>query len=67
MYEACLRTAADLTSEMYLPDGEPRRGAGHRIAFWNGYEGRAPIAIPRNTLAWAAYQAGREFARRKAG
>jgi hypothetical protein len=43
----------------------PRRGAGHRHAFWNGYFGAyrpdgTPTAVP-GSLAYAAFRAGEAF------
>ncbi len=35
IYESMLSLAADRTSELYHK-GNPRRGAGHRAAFWDG-------------------------------
>jgi hypothetical protein len=65
LYDGLLRLAADKTSELYWK-GEPRRGAAHRCAFWDGFKGaRSPLAVPR-TITYACYMAGREFARRSA-
>ena len=65
IYDAMLTLAADRTSELYWK-GEPRRGASHRCAFWDGFNGlhRSPAAIP-GTLSWPCYQAGKEWARRQ--
>lgn len=63
VYETMLRLASDCTSELYWK-GQPRRGASHRCAFWDGFDGlkRTPSAIP-GTLSWACYQAGKTWAR----
>lgn len=65
MYRGCLALACDVKSEFYNRDGSPRRGAGHRCAFWDGYAGlkRSANAVP-GTLSWAAFNAGREMRRR---
>jgi hypothetical protein len=51
---------------LYLSDGSQRRGASHRCAFWDGYNGlqRSANVIP-NTMSSAAFQAGKEFAARQ--
>lgn len=66
IYVAMLRLAADKSSELYH-EGEPRRGAGHRAAFWDGFEGmtlkgprRSPHVVP-GTLSHAFFAAGQEF------
>jgi len=72
VYDSMLTLAADKASELYH-QGAPRRGAGHRAAFWDGYSGkftytgpkRSAHAIP-GTLSAACFMAGREFARREA-
>lgn len=71
-YETMLTLADDLVSELYL-DGQPRRGAGHRCAFWDGYSGNFTYTGPKRsahvipgTLSAACFMAGREFARRQA-
>lgn len=64
-YEGALMLAADPASEFYC-NGKPRRGAGHRCAFWDGYVGvvQTPHAVP-GSMSWAFFQAGKEFARRE--
>jgi hypothetical protein len=61
MYDTMLRLAADPTSELYY-EGHQRTGAGHRAAFWDGYNGmvRSPHIIP-GTLSGACGAAGRAF------
>lgn len=64
LYEAMLTAAADKRSELYLPDGTPHHGAGHRNAFWQGYKFghiEKPSYIPRNSLAYACFRAGRDW------
>lgn len=70
MFERMLALAADQTSELYL-NGKQRRLAGHRAAFWDGFNGmtltgvrRSPHVVPR-TLSHACWAAGQEFARRQ--
>jgi hypothetical protein len=71
LYDNMLALAEEKTSELYW-EGEPRRGAGHRAAFWDGVSGkfdftgtkRSAHVIP-NTLSAVCFMAGREFARRQ--
>lgn len=62
-YDSLLALAADRESEMYH-QGRPRRGAGHRAAFWDGYAGlqRTANVLP-GTLSAVAYAAGLQFAK----
>lgn len=74
MFETCLAVASDNFSEFYYGDGRtaygprfPRRGAGHRHGFWNGYTGAMrrdgqPSAIA-GSLQYAAIRAGQAFAK----
>lgn len=48
MYDAMLALAEDKASEMYH-EGEPRRGAGHRAAFWDGYSGKFDFTGPKRS------------------
>ena len=71
MYDTMLSLAADKASELYH-EGEPRRGAGHRAAFWDGYSGKFDFSGPKRsahvipgTPSAACFMAGREFARRQ--
>jgi hypothetical protein len=71
VYDTMLTLAADASSELYH-NGEPRRGAGHRAAFWDGYngmaytgKGRSAHVIP-GTISAACFMAGREFAKQQA-
>lgn len=78
MYETCLTLAADNFSEFYYGDGRtnlgprfPRRGAGHRHAFWNGFNGAtrpdgSPTAVP-GSLSYAAFRAGEAFRKQRGG
>ena len=61
MFDACLADGADRTSEFFI-DGKPRRGAGHRNAYWNGFNG-VRLTYSPNTLAFACFMAGRENAK----
>lgn len=58
IYDLCRSMAADTTSEFYI-EGRPRRGAGHRAAYWNGRAGK-PSSWPTNSLAHAAWAAGQD-------
>ena len=61
LYDAILANARNPASDMYH-NGAQRTGAGHREAFWNGYNGtgRAPV---RGTMAAVCYRAGKDFRR----
>lgn len=61
MYETMLALAADPMSELYH-EGRQRTGAGHRCAFWDGYNGVSPSphVIP-GTFSAACAAAGRDF------
>lgn len=72
MFEACCRNASDNFSEFYYGDGRtalgprwPRTGAGHRVAFWQGYFGTPSLADGtrgmKNSFAYACYRAGAAF------
>jgi hypothetical protein len=63
MYDGMLALAQDRTSELYHK-GAQRRGAGHRCAFWDGFDGltRTPHATP-GSMGAACFAAGREYAR----
>jgi hypothetical protein len=58
MYETCRVTGLDKTGEFWW-NGKPLRGAGHRSAYWNGYDGQ-PSRYLRNSLAYAAWAAGQD-------
>lgn len=69
IYESMLKLAADPNSELYY-QGEQRRGAGHRSAFWDGYSGKFTFTGPKRSahvipgsMSAACFMAGREFAR----
>jgi hypothetical protein len=67
-YEACRKLGADPQSEFYFTDRDgitrrPRRGAGHRHAYWNGRQGAPNLLWSRGTFAYVAYMAGRDDAR----
>lgn len=67
-YDACIVAHADRESEFYFTDRDgsrqPLRLAGHRNAFWNGFEGLPNRTYSRNTTAYACYMAGRDCAKR---
>lgn len=64
VYEACLALAQDKSSEMYLKNGGQHRGANHRCAFWDGFNGlkRSANVLP-GTLTEAAFMAGKAYAK----
>lgn len=60
MYDAMLAAAQNPASELYYK-GRPHRGAGHRVAFWDGYASlHSPMNGPR-TLGSVCYQAGKAY------
>lgn len=65
MYAAMLKLAAEPCSELYH-EGRQRSGAGHRAAFWDGYNGvkKTPHVIP-GTFSAACAAAGRDFRRQQ--
>lgn len=72
LYDAMLVAAADVSSELYH-EGRPRRGAGHRAAFWDGVSGKFTLNGPTRsanviagTLSSACFQAGQAWARKLA-
>jgi hypothetical protein len=70
MYENCIRLASDNATEFYyggLPGPRwPRRGAGHRCAFWDGYQGvKSLYSRSQGSYGYAAYRAGADFAKGK--
>jgi hypothetical protein len=66
IYNDILALAQRPDSELYW-NGRARRGASHRAAFWEGYNGRRPAYISRGTMAWACLRAGEAFAKIKPG
>ena len=64
-FDAALLAAADSTSEFYF-DGQQHRGAGHRCAFWDGFNGLETSAnVVPGTISWVFFQAGKEWARKQ--
>lgn len=61
MYATMLALAQDRSSELYH-EGFQRSGAGHRAAFWAGYNGVkiTPHVIP-GTFSAACAAAGRDY------
>lgn len=55
-YEDCRRCGNDPSTEFYY-QGKPRRGAGHRAAYWNGRGGQRST-YGQNTFGHAAWRAG---------
>lgn len=70
MYDVCVRLASDNFSEFYYSHRGtthgprfPHGGAGHRCAFWLGYDGTPNIRYDKGSFAYAAYRAGVDFAK----
>lgn len=57
-YEMCRQLGNDTSSGFYR-DGRPRRGAGHRDAYWNGRHGN-PSRYIKDSLSYASWAAGRD-------
>jgi len=57
-YALARQFGADRTSTFYL-EGQPRRGAGHRAAYWNGRSGQQNT-YRRTSMAYAFWAAGRD-------
>lgn len=76
MYEGCRKAARDNWSEMFLVKNTagliygphtPRRGAGHRCAYWDGRQNRPSLyARAKGTLGYAAWSAGADDAKERA-
>lgn len=60
MYIGCRMFGADKSSNFYLANGLPHRGASHRAAYWNGRGGRRQALYGRNRLVYAAWAAGQD-------
>ena len=58
MYDTMMALANDRNSELYV-NGRPRRGASHRLYFWNGYLGAG--LVPDGTMAYVCHRAGQDF------
>lgn len=65
IFDTMITLARDPSSEMYLKDGGQHRGAMHRCAFWDGFNGmkRSPHAPSPQSLSWACYRAGQAYAK----
>ena len=65
LYAPMLADASNPQSELYH-EGRQRSGAGHRAAFWDGYNGikQTPHVI-KGTFSEACAAAGRDFRRQQ--
>lgn len=61
LYDACIKAASDPTSAFWQA-GKPREGAAHRVAFWRGVRGDRPSYLPRGSLLYVCWLAGRKWA-----
>lgn len=63
-FDSCIALYRDRASEFWHND-QPRRGAGHRCAFWDGVAGieRSAHMGDPSSFARACWRAGREIAR----
>lgn len=59
MYDACRELSHDTSSELYY-NGKPRRGAGHRNAYWDGRSGTPNHKYERGTFAYVCWAAGKD-------
>lgn len=57
-YDLGRKFGSDPTSTFYI-EGRPRRGAGHRAAYWNGRSGMGERYV-RNSQAYAFWAAGKD-------
>ncbi len=62
-FDMMLTFARDDKHELFTADGGQRRAAGHRNAFWNGFNGKANLTFSGGTFAYVAFYAGRKFAK----
>lgn len=63
MFSAMLQLAYNPKSELYY-NGKQHRGAQHRCAFWDAFNGTPSLyAKERGTLAAACWAAGKEWAK----
>jgi hypothetical protein len=71
LYEGCQSAAANNWSEMYaskttagvnpMGPNAPRRGAGHRCAYWDGRQDRPSLyERSQGTVGYACWAAGRD-------
>lgn len=68
MFDACVAEARNNFGEFYIVHNRfggigpffPRRGAAHRHAFWNGYNGTQECTVA-GSPARAAFRAGQAF------
>lgn len=63
LYDELLSMAANPESSLYV-NGKARGGAGHRCHFWAGAGVFLFPAPVKGTLGMAAFQAGKEWAKR---
>lgn len=63
-YRSCRMLAADFKSSFWYL-GLPRRGAGHRSAYWDGRSGVRTTMRRVKTIQDAAYRAGQDDAKVK--
>ncbi len=63
-FDTCIALYNDRSSEFWH-NGQPRRGAGHRAAFWDGVAGikRSAHMGEASSFARACWRAGLEVAR----
>lgn len=66
VYWVMYALAFDGNGSMYHKDGTPHRGASHRCNFWGGYYGNTRTP-ERGTLGYAAFMAGKDFAKKCPG
>jgi len=59
LMERALRRGLEQAKQgVYGTPEKPRRGAGHRCAFWDGYFGKRSMYNDRGCLGYASYKAG---------
>jgi hypothetical protein len=65
VYQGLLDLALDRSSELYY-HGAEHRGAAHRCAFWDGFNGAFTLYARQSrpmTIGYVCYQAGKQYAK----
>jgi hypothetical protein len=60
MYESCIDSGR---RGLWIVNGQQRRGSSHSGSFWDGFNGVKPHYLDQNSLGWAAWRAGQDYAK----
>jgi len=60
-YDACMETVH--AGGFRNKDGSENRGGSHKSAFWRGYHGEPNYLFAKETLGYACYRAGQDYAK----